>query len=104
VSEKELEAFIDESINRSVKAGYSPFVFQRMRRDHGTQEAVRRLVEADVFQSGLQKLQDLGLLDWSVEAAAIRFPDLFSHTTLEYAGFKLSMAKDRRLKGLKGPK
>jgi hypothetical protein len=95
-----LESFIDESIRQSVAHGYHPGVFQQMRQEHGTKEAIRRLVEADVFQSGLQKVQELGLLEWSVEAAAIRFPTYFSKTTLEYTGFKLSLAKERKLKGL----
>lgn len=101
MSERELEVFCDEGTKRAIEAGYHPTIFTRMRHEHGTVEAVRRLVEADVFQSGLQRLQELGLLDWSVEAAAIRYPKLFSKTTLEYAGFKLSLAKDRKLKGLK---
>jgi hypothetical protein len=71
-----------------------------MRHDHGTEEAVRRLVEADEFQSGLQKLQELGLLDYSLEDAALRFPKRFSKNTLTWAGFKLSLAKKRKLKSI----
>jgi hypothetical protein len=46
-----LEAFIDESIGVAVNRGYTPTIFQRMRRDHGTLEAMEeaRSIEAMGF-------------------------------------------------------
>jgi hypothetical protein len=89
-----LELFIDESLERSRLKGYQAPVFRRMRFEHGTQEAIRRLAEADVLQSGLRELAKLDLLDWSVEAAVLRFPDRFpNRLTRESARFKLSQAR-----------
>ena len=89
-----LEAFIAESLRRSSDKGYPAPVFRRMLRDHGTVEAVRRLAEADVLQSGLRELAKLDLLDWSAEEAVVKFPTLFpSPLTRESAKFKLEQAR-----------
>jgi hypothetical protein len=92
-----LEAFVDEGVRRSVAKGYHPTAFLAMRERHSLIEAIRRLVESADMQSGFYRLQQLGLLDWSLEAAVIRFPDSFSRQTREYAGFRLSQAKERRM-------
>lgn len=89
-----LEAFIDESLERSLAKGYRAPIFRNMRENLGTWEAMRRLAEADVLQSGLKELAKLGLLEWSVEAGVLKFPDRFpSPLTRESARFKYERAK-----------
>jgi hypothetical protein len=39
-----------------------------MRRQHGTIEAIERLVQSDDIQSGFKRLQQLNLLEWTIEA------------------------------------
>jgi hypothetical protein len=73
-----LEAFIDESIRLSLSKGYPLDPFLRMRRDYKTVEAIERSVKSGEIQSGFKKLLSLGLRDWSIEAAVIKFPDRFS--------------------------
>ncbi|HJR56765.1 MAG TPA: hypothetical protein VJ798_09315 [Rhizomicrobium sp.] len=94
-----LEAFVEESLRRSLERGYHPTIFQKMRQDYGLERAIEKLVESSDIQSGFARLKDLGLLDWSLEAAVIRFPGSFPVKTREYAGFRLSHAKDRTLRG-----
>ncbi|MCZ7480574.1 hypothetical protein [Rhizobium rhizogenes] len=90
-----LDAFIKESLELSLAKGYSAPVFRRMVADYGTVEAVRRLAEADVLQSGLRELAKLDLLDWSAEAAVGKFPRLFPiRLTRESAQFKLKLARN----------
>ncbi|MFG1345112.1 hypothetical protein V5F59_09485 [Xanthobacter autotrophicus DSM 431] len=86
-----LEQFIDESIQVSRTKGYHPTTFMRMRADYGTVGAIRRLVETGEKQSGFVRLRELGLLDWSLEAAVIKFPDEpgFTRTTIAYAEARL---------------
>jgi hypothetical protein len=95
---KALNDFVDESIRRSNEKGYYPSVFIEMRKNHGTVIATKRLVETSEIQSGFVRLKQLDLLDWSLEAAVIKFPILFDTMTREYAGFRLSQAKGRKLK------
>lgn len=89
-----LEDFINESLKRSLAKNYPASVFRRMLKEHGSVEAVRRLAEADVLQSGLVELAKLGLLKWPAEEAVIRFPKLFPRElTRASAKFKLEQAR-----------
>ena len=49
----ELESFMDEAIRRFMARGYNPHIFIRMRGQHGTVEAMKRLVLSHRIQSGL---------------------------------------------------
>ena len=88
-----LEAFIDELIRLSAKSGYHPTVFIGMRARHGTVPAISRLVTSGEIQSGFRRLQQLGLLDWTIEAAVTKFPDEFSREVQEAAEWRLRQAK-----------
>jgi hypothetical protein len=90
-----LEAFVDEGIRRMAKRGYYPTIFQGMRERHGTVEAIAKLVESGEIQSGFRKLQQLRMLDWSMEAAVMRFPERFSPAARECAEFRLRLAKQQ---------
>jgi hypothetical protein len=43
-----------------------------MRRQHGAIEAIERLLQSGDIQSGFKRLQQLALLDWTIEAAVIK--------------------------------
>lgn len=92
IATPELEAFIDETIERAVERGYRPTVFQRMRRDHGTLVAIEKLVQSGDIQSGFKRLRELGLLEWSIEAAVLKFPSEFSRAARECAEWRLRQA------------
>jgi hypothetical protein len=89
-----LEAFIDEGIRLCRENDYPPKVFERMRRRHRTIGAITRLVvSGGEPQSGFKRMNDLGLLDWTIEAAVVRFPDEFSKAVREVAEWRLSQAR-----------
>ena len=88
----ELEAFIDKSIIRSSKKGYVPFDFLKMRKRWTTKGAIERLVPSGDLQTNFLKLRDLDMLDWTLEAAVLRFPELFSRQMQEAARFRLRQA------------
>ena len=85
----ELEKFIDELIERAGKKGFTPKIFIDMRCRHGTVEAIKRLVISKEIHKGLQRLEEIGLLDCSLEAAVLNFPDEFTHEERETARWKL---------------
>ena len=88
----ELERFIDESVKRSIAKGYSPTAFVGMRQRHGTKEAIKRLVVSGDIQSGFRRMKQLGILDWSIEAAVLKFPEEFDKGLREAAQFRLERA------------
>jgi hypothetical protein len=86
-----LDEFVDEMIRRARPLGYTPITFMRMRDDHGTAQAIRRLVETSEPQSGFRRLRDIGMKDWTLEAAVLRYPETaeFTQHTAEYAKARL---------------
>lgn len=88
----ELEAFIDESIRMSRERGYSPTIFMNMRRQHGTVGAIDRLMRSGEIQSGFKRLKELGLSEWTIESAVLKFPDEFSAGIREATEWRLSQA------------
>ena len=89
----ELESFIDEGIRLARHNGYHPTTFIGMRERHGTTLAISRLVVSGDIQSGFKRLRDLGLLDWTIEAAVMRFPEEFNREVREAAEWRLREAK-----------
>lgn len=85
-----LEAFIDETIHLSRKNGYHPTAFIGMRQRLGTVKAISQLVAQSDIQSGFRRLKQLGLLDWTIEAAVVKFPDEFSSEELKAAEWRLA--------------
>jgi hypothetical protein len=71
----DLDAFIDEGLRISKAHHYYPHDFERMRARWTTRGAIRRLVVSGDLQSGFNKMKDLGLLEWTVEAAVLKFPN-----------------------------
>lgn len=88
-----LEAFIDETIKLAQQKGYHPTTFIAMRKRHRTVPAISRLVVSGEIQSGFKRLRELGLLDWSIEAAVMKFPEEFNREVLEAAEWRLRQAK-----------
>lgn len=87
-----LEAFIDETIRLSRENGYHPTAFIGMRRRLGTVKAISQLVAQGDIQSGFRRLRQLGLLNWTIESAVLKFPDEFSGEVLEAAEWRLTQA------------
>jgi hypothetical protein len=86
---KELEAFIDESVRVSIKHGYRPSNFMRMRTDLGTLSTIKKLVISGELQSGFKRLKELGIVEWSLEQAVRNFPKEFSKAEIECAHWRI---------------
>ena len=89
-----LEEFIDELIKRADAKGYIPRIFMNMRQRNGTVEAIKELVVSPKIQKGFRQLQELGLLDLSVEAAVLKFPDEFTLEEREAAKWRLGQVSE----------
>lgn len=90
VASPALEAFIDRSIEISKARGYNPTIFIGMRHQHGTIESIERLVQSGDIQSGFKRLQQLNLLEWTIEAAVTKFPGEFGRQARECAEWRLA--------------
>ena len=67
-----------------------------MRRQHGTIEAIERLVQSGDIQSGFKRLQQLNLLEWTIEAAVTKFPSgEFGRHARECAEWRLAQVKKK---------
>lgn len=88
-----LEYFCDECIRRSKERNFDHSIFEGMRTRHGTVAAIKTLVEMGGKLSGIKKLNELGLLDWSVEATVVKFPEEFTPRTLESAKEQLRLER-----------
>jgi hypothetical protein len=84
-----LEEFIEDSLQRSRERGYIPHDFLDGVDQHGLITEITRRVEGSEFKSGLLKVLELGLVDWSLEAAVLKFPDRFTDLTVAYARARL---------------
>jgi hypothetical protein len=88
-----LEAFIDKSIELAMKRGYNPTIFIGMRHQHGTVDAIERLVQSGDIQSGFRRLKQLNMLDWTIESAVTKFPTEFSHNARQCAEWRLQQVQ-----------
>jgi len=93
-----LEAFIDESLRQFAARHYSPKEFIRMRAQYGTVTTIEKLVKSGEIQSGFYRLQQLHLLERSMEAAVQQFPDRFTKDAIQCAQWRLDNAADQTLR------
>ena len=99
-----LEAFIDRTIELAKERGYNPTVFRGMRAQHGTLEAIERLVQSGDVQSGFKRLKQLGLLEWTIEAAVMKFPTEFTRNARQCAEWRLQQVQPKLEEFAKSPK
>jgi hypothetical protein len=95
IASPELEAFVDEGMRLAKERGYNPSIFVGMRHQFGTIDAIERLVQSGEMQSGFKRLRQLGLLDWTIEAAVIRFAAEFSNNAKQCAEWRLQQVRPK---------
>lgn len=88
-----LETFIEEAIKKAKAHGYTPTAFMAMRSQLGTVSAIEKLVQSGDVQSGFKRLEQLGLLEWSIEAAVAKFPIEFTRQARECAEWRLKQVQ-----------
>jgi hypothetical protein len=94
---KELEDFIDTSIVESAKKDYHPTAFIGMRENLGTVPAIVKLVTQGDIQSGFRSLEKLGMIDWTIEAAVLKFPKDFPNREVQAAAaWRIDQAKGKK--------
>ena len=91
---RELEAFIEEGHRRAVARGYRNTAFMQMRERYGTIEAITRLVKSGEVKSGLRRMIELGLAEWTIDAGVANFPEHFPEDVQAAAQWRLSTAKE----------
>jgi hypothetical protein len=84
-----LEEFIDESINVAKSHRYVPSIFMAMWAQDRSIAPIVRLVESSEKKSGYVRMEKLGLKEWTLEAAVLKYPERFSRKTQEYARARL---------------
>jgi hypothetical protein len=80
-----LDDFIDETIRRSREGGCYPTAFMEMRSRWGTKGAIERLLVAGDIESGFKRLNCLNMLEWTIEAAVLKFPEVFTNREVRAA-------------------
>ena len=91
---RELEAFIDEGLRLARDRGFPNIGFVQMRHRYGTMETIRRLVTSGEVKSGLVRMIELGLEDWTIDFAVTEtFSKYFPAHIREAAAWRLSEAK-----------
>ena len=89
----ELEAFIDDLIDRAKKEGYNSNMFIDMRNMHGTLKAMEKMAAPNDVQNGFVRLELLGLLDLSFEESVLKFPEKFTAKEREIAEWRLEQVR-----------
>jgi len=69
-----------------------------MRRQYKTVPAIEKLVISGEIQNGFRRLQELNMLQWSIEEAVRRFPNRFTKKALDCAEFRLNNINDKTLR------
>ena len=96
----DLVKWVEESIRLSRQAGYSPGRFEAMwarqgRTRDGLIVVMTQLVESGEIKSGLKRMKDLGLLEWSIESGVIKFASEFKPRTVDSAKWLLGQIEGR---------
>jgi hypothetical protein len=84
---RELQKWADQATRVYYRTVAKPAtIFTRMRNDHGTRGAMRRLIMSGTIESGIITCVEYGIDKWSVEWAAVhRFPAEFTAEKREWA-------------------
>lgn len=91
-----LEAWLDKCHEVAREHGFpDPSAFREMRTRYGTLPAVIKLVTDGTMQSGFQWCRDHGILDYSVEAAVIKFAAEFDPGTVDCARWRLETVRSK---------
>jgi hypothetical protein len=89
VSAMTLEEFVDESISRAQARGYTPNWFVGMWNDDRSLAPIEQLVKTSEAKSGYKRMVRIGLKDWTLEAAVVKYPERFSKEAIAYANARL---------------
>ena len=89
-----LDEFVDEGIRLGREHGYHPTAFIGMRKEQGTRPAIERLVKSSEPKAGFKRMQELGMVEWTLKSAVMKYPDEFSKEAKIYAQARLEGTLD----------
>jgi hypothetical protein len=89
-----LAAFVDELIRRAAKARILSGRLMKIRAQYGTVEAVSRLVQSGDVQGGFKRLKQLGMLEWMIESAVLKFPEGIFTRNRASAAFRIRLVEE----------
>jgi hypothetical protein len=87
-----LEAWVNEATRRCQAQGFLRGRFNDLRMNLGTVPAITQLMGIPLEQTPLRRLKGAGLLEWSLEACVLHFPECFDRGIREAAKFRLERA------------
>lgn len=91
-----IDEFVDYFISLCAVLNYRPRNFIKLRARVGTIVAIATLVGKEKPTSGFRRAFELGLIEYSLEAAVCSFPTQFSTEVHERALSRLSSARSRK--------
>jgi hypothetical protein len=95
----DLEAYADTMLHRAAEKGFRPTVLIRLRETYGTVRAFSKLFRTDDIESGFRQMKQLGLIEWSIEAAVVKFSREFDQVDVDLARRRLKLAPAIRVEG-----
>lgn len=92
---QQLRVFVYEGIRRGAAKGFDPSAFIKLLDTYEMKRAISKLVTGDDILGDFQRLVELDLVNWTVEAAVEKFPSEFSERDIECARIRLSQARQQ---------
>jgi len=89
-----LEDWVNESTRRCLARGFLRGRFHELRTMLGTVPAITQLIGTPLELTPLRRLKAAGLLEWSLEACVLHFPECFDQGVRNAAKFRLEHAND----------
>ena len=84
-----LEDWLNEATRRCMAQGFLRGRFHELRTRVGTVAAINQQMGTPVEQTPLRRLKEAGLLEWSLEAGVLRFPECFDQGIRDAAKSRL---------------
>jgi len=84
-----LEDWVNEATRQCLAKGFLRGRFYELRMSLGTVPAIMELIGKPLELTPLRRLKEAGLLEWSLEACVLHFPECFDQRTREAAKSRL---------------
>ena len=89
-----LNEFIEESLKQAASRNFHPEVFPGMWFPKKLPQPIEKFVISSEPKSGFKKMVELGLKNWTLEAAVLAYPDQFSREARVYAEARMNGTLD----------
>ena len=90
----ELNEFIEESLRQAASRNFHPKVFPSLWSSTKSPLTIEKFVISSKPRSGFRRMVELGLKEWTLEAAVLAYPDQFSREARVYAEARMNGTLD----------